>query len=83
MGKKNFGEAVMSAKQSIEQKEEKREQEKKVVLSKEDCVKTSIMMRRKLKQAFNIAAAKRGAEKGVLLNQILEEWLIQNGELEQ
>ena len=43
--------------------------------------KKTFYMHSHLNIAFNIAAAKRGIEKGTLLNTIIEEWLRKNGEI--
>lgn len=79
MGKKSFGTVVSAAKETIEQRTREevkpQNQGKPVVMYKEDCVRKSFLMRTKLNTEFNIAAAKLGIDKGLLLNQIVEEWL--------
>lgn len=82
MAKKNFGEAVLSAKQTIEAKaQEINQTPKEEKLNQDNTVKKTFALRKDYNQAFNIAAAKRNVEKGMLLNQIIGEWLKTNGEL--
>lgn len=80
MAKKNFGEAVINAKQTIEAKAQEINQ-KEEKLNQDNTVKKTFSLRKDYNQAFNIAAAKRNVEKGMLLNQIIGEWLRDNGEL--
>lgn len=78
MAKKNFGASVLSTKENIEQRSTRINEmveQAKPVLSKEECVNKSFRMYKHLNTRFNTASAKMGKDKGVLLNQIIEEWL--------
>lgn len=66
---------------AVEESKEEESKRKKDKSEKIPVTKKTFYMHSNLNIAFNIAAAKRGMEKGVLLNMIIEEWLKKNGEM--